>query len=61
MITGFYFYRRWWRHILCIDDLLEYEQEDERFFDAMYTYATSRNIDPYLFHDAVFFEDGRLS
>ena len=61
MITGFYFYRRWWRNIQTIDDLILYEREDERYFDAMYTYATSHGIDPYLFHDAVFFEDRRLS
>lgn len=46
MITGFYFYRSWYKRIESIDSPMMYEDESCDYLDSLYTYAVSHSIDP---------------
>ena len=47
MITGFYFYRRWWTRIeTTITDPVMYSDESCDYLDSLYTYAMLHGINP---------------
>ena len=46
MITGFYYFRRWFKRIENIDEPMLYSDESCEYLDSLWTYATSRGINP---------------
>lgn len=46
MITGFYFFRRWFERLATIGEPFMYESESVDYLDALFTYSTNRGINP---------------